>query len=115
MRQVELQVIHNAERVREDRLGHERVQVVVVGSMLAKEACARWADTLACDLELQDHLLLLAGTTQEKVFFAVSPSDAVLAPALVQLDLGLVRDLKLACVAALRVVNVDHEICSLTS
>ena len=114
MRQVELQVVHDAEGVREDRLRHERVQVVVIGSMLAKEACAYRANTLASNLELQDHLLLLAGTTQEKVFFAVSPGHTVLAPVLVQLDLGLVRDLKLASITALRVVNVDHEVGSLT-
>ena len=81
--------------------------------MLAKEACAWWANTLACDLKLQDHLLLLTGTTQEKVFFSVSPGDTVLGPILIHLDLGLVRDLEPTCVVALRVVNVDHEIGSL--
>mgnify|MGYP000932843120 CR=1 FL=1 len=104
--QVELQVVGHAEGLSEHRLGDQRVHVVVVAGVFPEETRARRTEPLACDLELQDHLPGLAGLAQEKLLLAVGALDAVLAPALVDLDLGLVRDLKGAGVAAGRVVDV---------
>lgn len=83
--------------------------------MIAVESCARRLDTFARNLELQDKLLRLSCSTQEEVLFAMASVDGVLAPVLIDLDLCLVRDYERAVVITLRIVDVDHEVCRLTS
>jgi len=48
------------------------------------------------------------GANEEEVLLAMTAVNRGLAPILVDLDLGLVRDLELAGILALTVVDIDH-------
>lgn len=48
------------------------------------------------------------GANEEEVLLAMTAVKRALAPILEDLDLGLVRDLELAGILALTVVDVDH-------
>ena len=87
VRQLDLKEVRAAERVRVDALRSQRVHVMVVTSMLAKEADAGGVVALGCNLELDDHLLLLEGSAKMEGLLAVRALDIVLAPALVQFHL----------------------------
>lgn len=115
MAEVQLEEVRDAEGLSVDALRGQSADVVVVTSVLAEEARTRGALALACDLELQDHLLLLAGTTQKEVLLRVTDRFRVFPPALIELDLRLVGDLQAASVTALRVVDVDHQVSRLAS
>lgn len=56
VRQVELEEVRAAESVRVDALRGQRVNVVIVTGMLAKEASSRGVVSLGADLELDNHL-----------------------------------------------------------
>ena len=86
--------------------------MVVVSSVLSEESCTWWTLSLACDLELDDHLLSFARRAKEKVFFVVSARNTIFAPALIHFDFRFVADVELARVRALRVINVDAHVCS---
>ena len=112
MGEVELQIVRDAESVSKDGLRDKGVDVVVVCRVLSEEAGSWGADALAGNLELEDHLFPLTCTTEEEVLFAVGSLNVILAPALVHVDLRLVRDLKLAGVCALRVIDINRNIYS---
>ena len=56
MGEVQFEVISAAERVCVDALGHQRVHIVVVAGMFAKEASAWRVVPLGTDLELENQL-----------------------------------------------------------
>lgn len=63
VREVQLKVVSDTKGVSKDRLWHKGVKVMVVSSVLAKEAGSWRTGALASDLELKNHLLLFSGTT----------------------------------------------------
>ena len=63
VRKFNLQEVGAAERVCEDALRGQRIHIVIVTSVFAKERSAGSIMAFCCDLELDDHLLLLKGTT----------------------------------------------------
>ena len=88
--EVQLEIVLDAERLREDGLGHERAHVVVVGSMLPKGARATMLGQLVRYLELQDKLLRLTRPAKEKALFADVAIGGELSPVLVDFDLCFV-------------------------
>ena len=87
VREVQLEVVVAAEGVRVDALRGQRVYIVVVTCMLTEEAGAWCVVALGADLELDDHLLLLACSAQEECLLAMSALDIILSPVLVKFHL----------------------------
>ena len=59
VREVELEEVRYSESLSEDALRSQSADLMVFGGMLSEESCSRTAGALACNLKLQNHLLLL--------------------------------------------------------
>ena len=85
MAEVQFEVVLAAEGVSVDALWGQRVHIVIIASVLAKEARARCVMPFGGDLELNNHLLALSRTAKMHGLLAMGTFDIVLSPVLIEL------------------------------
>ena len=115
VRQAKLKVVRTVESVRMDTFRCQSVHIMIIASMLAKEARSWRIMSLCTDLELKNQLFRLSRPAQSEIFLSVCSLDFKFSPVLVDFDPCLVRDNEAARVFASRIVDVHGKVGHFTS